>query len=78
MKTFKKLVAMACFISMTLGAVTPAKAALKEKDIIWIGARQNSSSRISGIYGDVEAVYGKNIVYSSSKQKIPDIFWCFR
>ena len=75
MKTFKKLVAMACFISMTLGAVTPAKAALKEKDIIWIGARKNSSSRISGIYGDVEAVYGKNVVYSSSANKKYQIYF---
>ena len=75
MKTFKKLVTMACFISMTLGAVTPAKAALKEKDIIWIGARQNSSSRIRGIYGDVEAVYGKNVVYSSSANKKYQIYF---
>ena len=75
MKTFKKLVTMACFISMTLGAVTPAKADLKEKDIIWIGARQNSSSRISGIYGDVEAVYGKNVVYSSSANKKYQIYF---
>lgn len=75
MKTFKKLVAMACFISMTLGAATSAKAALKEKDIIWIGARQNSSSRISGIYGDVEAVYGKNVVYSSAANKKYQIYF---
>ena len=75
MKILKKLLTMTCIISMTLGAATSAKAALKEKDIIWIGARQNSSSRISGIYGDVEAVYGKNVVYSSAANKKYQIYF---
>ena len=75
MKISKKFLTMTCIISMSLGSLTPAQAALKEKDIIWIGTRQNSSSRISGIYGDVEAVYGKNVVYSSSANKKYQIYF---
>lgn len=65
MKKFKKLVTMACFISMTLGIVTPTQAALKEKDIIWIGRQDNNSNRINGIRAEIETIYGKNVIYSS-------------
>ena len=65
MKKFKKLVTIACFISMTLGIVTPTQAALKEKDIIWIGRQDNNSNRINGIRAEIETIYGKNVIYSS-------------
>ena len=46
MGKLKKLVATACFMTMTIGAVAPAQAALREKDIIWIGRQDNDSKRM--------------------------------
>ena len=66
MGKLKKLVATACFITMTIGAVAPAEAALREKDIIWIGAGYNAAERINGISVDVNTIYGKNVVYKSA------------
>ena len=65
MGKLKKLVATACFITMTIGAVAPAQAALREKDIIWIGRQDNDSKRINGIRAEIQDIYGKNVVYSS-------------
>lgn len=66
MKLFKKLVTTACFISMAVGNIMPVDAALKEKDIIWIGAGYEASEGINGISVDVDTIYGKNVVYKSA------------
>ena len=75
MGKFKKLVATACFITMTIGAVAPVQASLREQDIVWIGSHNGNSSNFSGVRGGVESAHGKNIVYWSSANKRYQIYF---
>lgn len=75
MGKLKKLVATACFITMTIGAVAPAEASLREQDIVWIGSHNGNSSSFSGVRGRVESAHGKNIVYWSSANKRYQIYF---
>ena len=75
MGKLKKLVATACFITMTIGAVAPAQASLREQDIVWIGSHNGNSSNFSGVRGGVESAHGKNIVYWSSANKRYQIYF---
>ena len=75
MGKLKKLVATACFITMTIGAVAPVQASLREQDIVWIGSHNGNSSSFSGVRGGVESAHGKNIVYWSSANKRYQIYF---
>ena len=75
MGKLKKLVATACFMTMTIGAVAPAQASLREQDIVWIGSHNGNSSNFSGVRGGVVSAHGKNIVYWSSANKRYQIYF---
>ena len=67
MKIFKKLITMSCMFSVALGMTVPAKAAVREKDIVWIGSdiKGDEKGRLGGTYVSIIAVYGKNVIYKS-------------
>ena len=67
MKIFKKLITMSCMFSVALGMTVPAKAAIREKDIVWIGSdiKGYEKGRLGGTYVSIIAVYGKNVIYKS-------------
>ena len=67
MKIFKKLITMSCMFSVALGMTVPAKAAIREKDIVWIGSdiKGDEKGRLGGTYVSIIAVYGKNVIYKS-------------
>lgn len=76
MGKLKKLVATACFITMTIGAVAPAKAALKEKDIIWIGTdRKYEEGRMGEAKSKIDRIYGKTVIYTSDESKKIQIYF---
>lgn len=67
MKIIKKLITMSCMFSVALGMTVPAKAAVREKDIVWIGSdiKGDEKGRLGGTYVSIIAVYGKNVIYKS-------------
>ena len=67
MKIFKKLITMSCMFSVALGMTVPAKAAVREKDIVWIGSdiKGDEKGRLGGTYVSIIAVYGKSVIYKS-------------
>lgn len=67
MKIFKKLITMSCIFSLALGMAVPAKAAIREKDIVWIGSdiKGYEKGRLGGTYVSIIAVYGKSVIYKS-------------
>ena len=76
MGKLKKLVATACFITMTMGAVAPAQAALKEKDIVWIGTdRKYDEGRMGEAKSKIDRIYGKTVIYTSDESKKIQIYF---
>ena len=77
MGKLKKLVATACFITMTIGAVAPAEAALKEKDIVWIGSRvYNAGNSFKASEIDMEGIYWETVIYSSRDNSRMQLYFC--
>ena len=76
MGKLKKLVATACFITMTMGAVAPAQAALKEKDNVWIGTdRKYDEGRMGEAKSKIDRIYGKTVIYTSDESKKIQIYF---
>lgn len=67
---------MTCMFSLTLGMAVPANAAIREKDIVWIGGDYTGEGHSGSIVGGyINKVYGKNVVYTSSANKRKQIYF---
>lgn len=74
MKTLKKLTATAMILSMAFSMPIQTKAALREKDIVWVGSH-NYEGRTIGAYVNIEGIYEKNVVYVSSESSRKQIYF---
>ena len=76
MGKLKKLVATACFITMTFGAVAPVEASLKEKDIVWMGtSTREFDGRLGEANSKINGIFGETIIYTSRESNRMQIYY---
>ena len=77
MKIFKKLITISCMFSVALGMTVPAKAAIREKDIVWIGSRvYHSGKSFKASEINMEGIYWETVIYSSRDNSRMQLYFC--